>query len=110
LEAEVDAKLHRAVAGVDVAAAQEIVSAVGGGGINGVFGNAARNSGGGSMRRERVSGRGLGIRGEYVAQEVTRIGVVEYVVDLPAKFQCFGLAPVELLEEGEIEIDDARPG
>ena len=41
LESEVDAKLHRAVAGVHVAAAQEIMGAAGGGGINGVFRNNA---------------------------------------------------------------------
>ena len=43
LEREVDAKLHRPVAGVHVAGATEIVGATGGGGIYGVFRNTARD-------------------------------------------------------------------
>ena len=59
--------------------------------------------------RERESRRRLGVRREYVAQEVAVIGMVEDVVDLPAKLQHFAVTPVELLEQGEIEIDDAWP-
>ena len=46
LESEVDSNLHRPVAGVHVAAAQVIIGAAGGGGIDGVLRNTPRDPSG----------------------------------------------------------------
>ena len=109
LEGKVDAHLHRPVAGVHVAGAQEIAHVASGFGIDGVFRDNARDPRGCGARRKCESRRRLGVGREYVAKEVAANGPVEDVVNLPAELERFGVTPMELLEQGEIEINNARP-